>query len=69
MDIIHLPFEETFQIKLNNDIITLVVYRTNEYGNIKFGIEAPRTVKVNREEIYNALKQKQSEPVLEISAG
>ena len=59
MDIITLSFEEPLIISLEGDSIKLVAFKTLEHGNIKFGIDAPRTVGVHREEIYHAIKQKQ----------
>ena len=58
MDIISLSFEEPLIISLNNQLIKLVPYKTLEFGNIKFGIEAPRSVNVHREEIFHAIKTK-----------
>ncbi|WP_131783073.1 carbon storage regulator [Legionella gresilensis] len=63
MDIITVDFEETLVINVKNTNILLVAFKTLEHGNIKFGVEAPRSVKIHREEIYQAiqLKEKQSE--------
>lgn len=60
MEIITLPFEEPIQINLNGEIVTVIAFKTAERGNIKFGIEAPRSIKVNREEIYRAMKKQPS---------
>ncbi|MGQ3887810.1 carbon storage regulator [Legionella sp. CNM-1927-20] len=63
MDIVTVNFEETLKITVKNKSILLVAFKTLEHGNIKFGVEAPRSVKIHREEIYQAiqLKEKQSE--------
>ena len=58
MDIHLLPFETPLTIQVNGETVTVVVFKTQEPGNIKFGIEAPRSVNVHREEIYHAIKQK-----------
>lgn len=58
MNIINLPFENPLIIEVDGQIIHLVAFRTQEHGNIKFGIEAPRSINVHREEIYHAIKQK-----------
>lgn len=59
MDIISLSFEDSLMITINDDIVKLTPYRTAEYGNIKFGIQAPRTINVHREEIFRVIKSKQ----------
>ncbi|WP_419418723.1 carbon storage regulator [Legionella sp. D16C41] len=59
MDIINVNFEETLKITIDNKSVLLVAFKTLEYGNIKFGIEAPRSVKVHREEIYQAIQLKE----------
>lgn len=59
MDIVLLPFEESLTIEVNGEKITVITFKTQEHGNIKFGIDAPRSVNVHREEIYHAIKQKQ----------
>ena len=61
MNILMLPFEESLTISVNGEKVSLVAFRTLEHGNIKFGVEAPRTVKVHREEIYQAILQKQAD--------
>ncbi|KTC96542.1 carbon storage regulator [Legionella erythra] len=59
MDIINVSFEKPFTVMINGEAIEVVVFKTIEDGNIKFGIKAPRSVKVHREEIYQAIKQKE----------
>ncbi|MGQ3892067.1 carbon storage regulator [Legionella sp. CNM-4043-24] len=51
MDIVRLDFEEKLFITLNEQRVELIAYKTNEQGNIKFGIDAPRSMRVNRAEI------------------
>ena len=58
MDIVTLNFEEPFTLKINAQTIQVIAFKTNEPGNIKFGIDAPRSVQVHREEIYQAIKNK-----------
>ena len=58
MQIITIAFEEPFIININEQSVRLVVAPTQEHGNIKFTIQAPRTLNVNREEIYLAIKKK-----------
>lgn len=59
MDIVNVNFEEKITIKIAGEIISLVAFKTLEHGNIKFGLDAPRSIKVHREEIYHALKLKE----------
>lgn len=59
MDIISLQFEEPLIININDTIVKIFAFKTQEHGNIKFGVEAPRSINVHREEIFHAIKQKQ----------
>lgn len=59
MDIIHLEFEKFLLINIGDKKIKLITFKTQESGNIKFGIDAPRSVNVHREEIFNAIKKKE----------
>lgn len=59
MDIVSLQFEEPLMININNTMVKILAFKTQEHGNIKFGVEAPRSVNVHREEIFHAIKQKQ----------
>ena len=61
MEIKTVPFEEPLTIIVDNQKIELIAFRTPEHGNIKFGVNAPRSVQVHREEIYHAIKQKELE--------
>ena len=58
MNIVNIPFEEPLTILINGETIQVVAFKTQEHGNIKFGIQAPRTIHIHREEIYNAIKEK-----------
>ena len=59
MDIVTLSFEEHLTVNLQGKLIQVVAFKTQEHGNIKFGVEAPRSINVHREEIYHAIKQKE----------
>ena len=65
MNIVTTSFEEPIIITVNGEIVRLVAFKTQEHGNIKFGIQAPRSVNVHREEIYHAIKQKQQQTPVE----
>ena len=57
MKILTIPFEEHFYIQMGAEQIKLVTFATTEPGNIKFGIEASREVKVHREEVYQVIQK------------
>ena len=59
MNIITIPFEEALTVCIDNTVIQIIAFKTPEHGNIKFGVEAPRSIQIHREEIYHAIKQKQ----------
>ncbi|PJD91425.1 MAG: carbon storage regulator [Legionella sp.] len=59
MDIVSLSFEEPLLINVGNATIKILAFKTPEPGNIKFGVEAPRSINVHREEIFHAIKQKE----------
>lgn len=59
MDIVSLQFEEPLIICINDTIIKILAFKTQEHGNIKFGVDAPRSINVHREEIFHAIRQKQ----------
>ena len=61
MKIIMLPFEETLTFHVGGTAVQVVAFKTQEHGNIKFGVEAPRSINVHREEIYHAIKQKEEQ--------
>lgn len=60
MDIITVEFEEPLIFTVEGERVKLVAFKTLEHGNIKFGVQAPRSINVHREEIYHAIKQKQT---------
>lgn len=55
MEILSLPFETHLTLTVRGETIKIIAFKTMEHGNIKFGIDAPRSVKVNREEVHLAL--------------
>jgi carbon storage regulator len=59
MNIVHLSFEEPIFLNVNGQNVQLIAFKTQEPGNIKFGVEAPRSVQVHREEIYHAIKKQE----------
>lgn len=59
MDIISLQFEEPLIIRVDDTVVKILAFKTQEHGNIKFGVDAPRTINVHREEIFHAIKQKE----------
>ncbi len=65
MNIVTITFEEPLFIFVDGEIVQLVAFKTQEHGNIKFGVEAPRSINVHREEIYHAIKLKQEQAVID----
>ena len=61
MNIMTLSFEEPIVLPINGELVKIVIFKTQEHGNVKFGIEAPRSINVHREEIYYAIKQKEDQ--------
>ncbi len=61
MNIVTIPFEEPLIITVEGEIVKLIAFKTQEHGNVKFGVQAPRSINVHREEIYHAIKQKQQQ--------
>lgn len=60
MDILTIPFEKPLLITIKGSLVEITPFKTSEHGNVKFGVNAPRTIDVHREEIYHAIKQKQA---------
>ena len=60
MQILNLSFEEPLILTIKDVKIKIFAFKTLEQGNIKFGVEAPRSISVHREEIYNAIKNKEN---------
>lgn len=63
MDILNLPFDEPLIIEVNGERVQLFAFKTQEPGNIKFGIKASRKVHVHREEVFQIIKQKEEQTV------
>ena len=59
MDIVMVDFEQPLHIRRNDNNVTLVTFKTAEPGQVKFGVEAPKNIKVHREEVYHAIKEKE----------
>lgn len=64
MDIMTVAFEEALTFCVKGQMVQIVAFKTPEHGNIKFGVEAPRNIKVHREEIYYAIKLKEQQSEL-----
>lgn len=60
MDILSVPFETVFALTIKGELIKIRTFKTPEHGNIKFGIEAPKSVTINREEIHLALVEQKT---------
>jgi len=56
MDIIWVEFEKNLIIVKDNQTVKVTPFLTLEHGNVKFGVDAPRSLSVNREEIFHKKK-------------
>ena len=65
MNIVTISFEEPLIISMGGEVIQLIAFKTQEHGNVKFGVQAPRSINIHREEIYHAIKLKQQEALIE----
>ncbi len=65
MNIVTISFEEPLIISVDGEVVQLIAFKTQEHGNVKFGVQAPRTINVHREEIYHAIKQKNLQTTVE----
>ena len=65
MNILTVSFEEPLIISVGGEFIQLIAFKTPEHGNIKFGVQAPRSINIHREEIYHAIKMKQQQEAIE----
>ena len=58
MEIISVDFEQGVSITINGEKVTLIAFKTLEPGNIKIGVNGPRSLSIDREEIYHQKKLK-----------
>ena len=65
MNIVSIAFEEPLFISVDGETVQLVAFKTQEHGNIKFGVQAPRFVNIHREEIYHAIKLKKEQALID----
>ncbi|NCT57776.1 MAG: carbon storage regulator [Legionella sp.] len=61
MNIITVDFEEPLMLSVDGKTARVVAFKTQEHGHIKFGVDAPRSLKVHREEVYLAIKKQEEE--------
>jgi carbon storage regulator len=61
MDIVTIDFEEPLHLLINGEHVRVIAFKTQEHGHIKFGLDAPRSIKVHREEVYLAIKKQEEE--------
>ncbi|MFY7697587.1 MAG: carbon storage regulator [Legionella sp.] len=65
MQIHTLSFEEPLVITIDGQVVQVIAFKTQDPGIIKFGVEAPRSINIHREEVYQAIMQKQLQPMIE----
>lgn len=58
MEIFYVPLGESQKLLIHDKVITLNVFETQDPTIFKFGVDAPRGVAINREEIYLQKKEK-----------
>lgn len=58
MEITTIEFEGKLVLNINNQKVCIIPFLTQEHGNIKFGIDAPRGVGVDREEVHKRKQEK-----------
>lgn len=61
MNIVTVDFEEPVILSINGQEVRVVAFKTQEHGHIKFGVDAPRSIQVHREEVYLAIKKQAAE--------
>lgn len=58
MDIVNLSFQEKLVIQINKQLVTILPKKDIlQKGDISFGITAPKSISVDREEIHCLKKQ------------
>jgi carbon storage regulator len=57
MEIKVIQFESTLIIIQNKQEIHITPFLTSEHGNIKLGIDAPKGISIDREEVYKRKKK------------
>lgn len=61
MDLMSLQYDESFEIDLRGTKIKVTLLKNKENPDeYAFGVDAPRSVAINREEIYQRKKQAKS---------
>jgi carbon storage regulator len=58
MDIITMTFDDKLIITINNQKVTLTVQHNAIFEGVSLGIDAPRQIAVDREEIHYQKKNK-----------
>ena len=61
MEIFKVDFEASFTLEVHGEKVTITPFKERDPGIIKLGIDAPKTMTVNREEIHLQLLQKKRE--------
>jgi carbon storage regulator len=57
MEIVILEYEHHFSLTIDSSLINVTAFMSSDSGVVSIGIEAPRTLAVNREEIYKLKKK------------
>ena len=52
MDILIIDFESSLKLIKNGQNVVITAFKTEEHGNIKLGISAPKGLSIDREEVF-----------------
>ncbi len=58
MDIVTINFEKKLVMDIKGQDVTLVIFQTLEPGNVKFGNDAPRSLRVNPQEVQSRMEER-----------
>ena len=61
MEIVNIDFETALTIEINGEKILVTPFKERDPNVIKLGIDAPRSITVNREEVQQQLQNQESE--------
>ena len=59
MEILNVNFEDTAILEINGTKVSLTPFQERDENIIKIGVDAPKSIRVNREEIHKQLMEKQ----------
>lgn len=57
MELFNIDFNDVLQVEINGQKILIHLMKEREPNTVKLGIDAPKSIAVNREEVYRAKKR------------